>query len=54
MPLTYGDYSAWITVDGEEIPQYMVAEKKGEFIEKLNRRSTCVSCWIPSTPDKVT
>ncbi|KAJ3806940.1 hypothetical protein EV368DRAFT_81408 [Lentinula lateritia] len=41
MPLTFQDFSAWIEVDGSELPIFDVKENGKE-----------VTCWIPSESDK--
>ncbi|KAF8163459.1 hypothetical protein B0H34DRAFT_695547 [Crassisporium funariophilum] len=38
--LTHRGFSAWITSNNEEVPEYLVA---------VDEKAHCVSCWIPGT-----
>jgi hypothetical protein len=42
--LTHRGFSAWIVVDGEALPEYLVAVDSG---------ANKVSCWIPSEEGQV-
>jgi hypothetical protein len=42
--LSHRGFSAWITVDGTPLPEYLVA------VDELTHR---VSCWIPGEQGKV-
>lgn len=44
MPFHLGKFSAWVTVDGVELPQYAVEYSEGE---------KKAMCWIPSEAGKV-
>ncbi|KIJ54688.1 hypothetical protein M422DRAFT_41929 [Sphaerobolus stellatus SS14] len=52
MPLSHSGWSAWISVDGEELPQYSVnIEEKPGSLPDVPTFYT-VSCWIPSQAGK--
>lgn len=42
--LTHRGFSAWIVVDGDPLPEYLVA---------IDDSAHRVSCWIPSEEGKV-
>ncbi|KIJ54696.1 hypothetical protein M422DRAFT_63961 [Sphaerobolus stellatus SS14] len=52
MPLNHSGWSAWISVDGEELPQYSVKVEEDPGSVPRVSKSYTVSCWIPSKVGK--
>ncbi|KIJ54699.1 hypothetical protein M422DRAFT_774954 [Sphaerobolus stellatus SS14] len=48
MPLTQSGWSAWISVDGKELPQYAVRVEEEPGSPPDIPKFYTVSCWIPS------
>jgi hypothetical protein len=51
--LVHGNWSAWISVDGKELPQYLMTVTEEVLKPPHPQKTWKVSCWIASEESKV-